>query len=226
VTPIVESVADGGAASFHARDLPVDGVPRLWWFEPSRPAVVLGSTQDQTILDRGACARLGVDVVKRRSGGGVVLVGSQLTRWLDVLVPRGHRRWDDDVSRSAWWIGEVWAEVLSARGFGEVSVHRGAMVTSPMARLVCFAGRGPGEVFIGEAKAVGISQRRTRDWSRFQCALSVRWDAATHASVMADPMVTEDSVAGLGTTLSLADRSTLDRLVDEVTAALAERLTA
>lgn len=224
MTPIVEHVTDGGAAVFHGRDLPSDGVPRLWWFEPSRPAVVLGSTQHESILDLDACARLGVDVVKRRSGGGVVLVGSHVTRWLDVLVPRGHRRWDDDVSRAAWWIGEVWAEVLASRDIRDVSVHREAMVTSPLARLVCFAGRGPGEVFVGDAKAVGISQRRTRDWSRFQCALSVRWDADTHANVLSDPGVTAASLAGLGTTLTFDIDHPLDGLVDDVTQALIRHL--
>ena len=41
---------------------------------------------------------------------------------------------------------------------------------------VCFAGLGPGEVTVGGAKVVGISQRRTRHAARFQCAALLRWD--------------------------------------------------
>lgn len=219
---LIEHVRDGGAASFHARELPSDGRAHLWWFHPGDSAIVLGSTQEDSILDRTACARLGLDVVKRRSGGGVVLVGPGRTLWLDVLVPRQHPRWDDDVARASWWIGEVWAEVLSGTGLGDVTVHRDAMVTSPLARLVCFAGRGPGEVFVGQTKAVGISQRRTRDWSRFQCALSLRWDADIHASVVADPAVTVESLVGLGTSLSID----VDAIVRAATELFEERLDA
>jgi hypothetical protein len=38
-------------------------------------------------------------------------------------------------------------------------------------RLVCFDGLGGGEVTIGGAKAVGISQRRTRGWLRLQSSV-------------------------------------------------------
>ncbi len=47
-------------------------VVRFWWGGP--PAVVLGSSErpDQ-VVDEAACARLGVDVLKRSTGGGAVL---------------------------------------------------------------------------------------------------------------------------------------------------------
>lgn len=124
-----------------------------------------------------------------------MIVDAELTLWVDVLVPRGHRLWDDDIGRASWWVGEVWAEALAEIGV-EGSVHRGPMVSSDLSRLVCFAGRGPGEVFVERAdsvasKAVGISQRRTREWARFQCALSRRWDAELHRAV-----VRTDSIVG------------------------------
>lgn len=211
-------MADGGAGSFHARELPSDRRPRLWWFTPSRVAAVLGSTQDESVIDRDACDRLGIDVVKRRSGGGLVIVGAHHTAWLDVLVPRGHRCWDDDVARAAWWIGDVWGEVLGHhldhREIGKIAVHRDAMVTSPLARRVCFAGRGPGEVFVGGAKAVGISQRRTRDWSRFQCALSLRWDAELYSSLLGAPHVSTDELENVGTTMTLDVGRLADDLIE------------
>lgn len=209
---VVEHSSAGGAAEFHARSLPEQALPQLWWFTPERSAVVLGSTQDPTILDTDACDRMGLDVVKRRSGGGIVLVGATSTLWLDVLVPRGHRLWDDDVARASWWVGETWAEVLRKHVVDDVSIHRGPMLTSDLARLVCFAGRGPGEVFVGPSKAVGISQRRTRDWSRFQCALSLHWDGPRHAAVLLDPPAA--SLEGLGTDLVLDVDEVTRRLTD------------
>jgi lipoate-protein ligase A len=50
---------------------------------------------------------------------------------------------------------------------------------------VCFAGVGPGEVLADDgAKLVGISQRRTRNWALFQCAVPLKWDAAPLIAVL------------------------------------------
>ena len=70
------------------------------------------------------------------------------------------------------------------------------MVCRPWSKLVCFAGLGPGEVSVGERKAVGISQRRTRVAARFQCALYHRWDPAALVAVLADPRPSADELAG------------------------------
>jgi len=57
---------------------------------------------------------------------------------------------------------------------------------------VCFAGAGPGEVMVGDAKLVGISQRRTRDAARFQSMVHLRWRPDVVASlVAASPTVAE-----------------------------------
>ena len=82
---------------------------------------------------------------------------------------------DDDVGRATHWLGQLWVRTLARRRVEGATVHTGAMVCRPWSKLVCFAGLGPGEVSIGERKAVGISQRRTRLGARFQCALYHRW---------------------------------------------------
>jgi hypothetical protein len=51
--------------------------------------------------------------------------------------------------------------------------------------VVCFGGTGPGEVVVGGAKVVGLSQRRTRDGARFQCSVPLAWDAGRHAELLA-----------------------------------------
>jgi len=152
--------------------------------EVDRPALVLGSTQPEEIVDRAAASRLGVEIARRRSGGGAVLLQPGGTVWVDVEVPRGDPLWDDDVGRAAWWLGDLWARALAAVGVRDAVVHRGALERRPGSDLVCFAGLGAGEVTVGGAKAVGISQRRTRAGARFQCAAPRTWDAATLAAVV------------------------------------------
>jgi lipoate-protein ligase A len=93
--------------------------------------------------------------------------------WVDVCVPRDDPLWTDDVSRAGWWLGDAWVKALGA---GEV--HRGPMVRTPLSDRVCFAGLGPGEVTVGAAKLVGVSQRRTRVGAIFQCTVPLVWEPA------------------------------------------------
>jgi len=163
------------AAELHALELPSSG-RGLWVLEADAPALVLGSTQPDADADAERCAAEGVAVVRRRSGGGAVLVGPGECTWIDVLVPRGDPLWHDDVGRAAWWLGEAWCAALAAIGLPRCTVHRGPMVRTPWSAVVCFAGLGPGEVVDERgAKVVGISQRRTRSMARFQCAVPTRW---------------------------------------------------
>ncbi len=170
----------GTASSFHARELPESATRAVWVHDVSAPAVVLGSAQRDDLVDRQAATAAGVEVVRRRSGGGAVLLVPGEVVWVDVLLPRGDPLWVDDVGRSTTWLGEAWAEAL---GEG-AEVHRGGMVHTPWSALVCFAGLGPGEVTRSGHKLVGISQRRTREAARFQCAVYSRWDPSALAAVL------------------------------------------
>ncbi len=125
-----------------------------------RPTLVLGSTQELGVVDVGAAAGRGVEVRARRSGGGAVLLQPGRVVWLDTWVPRGDPLWDDDVGRSALWVGRWWAGVLAP---SLASVHRGRSLETRWSRLVCFAGVGPGEVVTGGRKLVGVAQWRGRE---------------------------------------------------------------
>lgn len=197
-------------SAFHARPLPEDGRRRAWVCRPDRAALVLGSAQRDEVVDAAACARAGIEVVRRRSGGGAVLVVPGELLWVDVLVPAGDPHWSPDVGRAFHWLGEVWADALAELGVA-ASVHRGRLVRTAWSPLVCFAGLGPGEVSLTEprradpAKVVGISQRRTRAWARFQCAAVLRWSPGDLGRLLA---------------LSPEDRDRLERDLASVVAAL------
>lgn len=183
------------------------------WYDVQRPSLVLGSTQDDTV-DRTAAAALGVDVMRRRSGGSAVLLVPGEFVWLDVVVPHGHQWWHDDVGQAMVWLGELWRTAL-APWSDELAVHRGPMVRSPLSATVCFAGTASGEVLGRRGKVVGISQRRTRHWARLQTTCHLVWRPDWYARLLPAstalgdlqgivepvPAAAEDIVAGFAAAL-------------------------
>jgi lipoate-protein ligase A len=210
----------GDAAAFHARPVPGDLAPSVWVFEVDRPALVLGSSQPDDHVDLERARAAGIDVVRRRSGGGAVLLVPDEVVWVDVIVPAVSPVWDADVVRSAWWLGEVWAralsEVLPPTTASRLSVHRGRSVPSEWSRHVCFAGVGPGEVLDGRSKLVGVSQRRTRLHARFQCALHRRWQPELIAALLRAPGPRASDLFDVV--------ATVDVDVDDLVGALVDRL--
>ncbi len=105
--------------------------------------------------------------------------------WIDVWLPSGDVLWSDDVVVAAEWLGEVFALAFADAGIPDLSVHIGPASNDALSRKVCFLGRGPGEVFCGGRKVVGLSQRRTRDWIRFQTIVHRQFSANYTAALLA-----------------------------------------
>jgi lipoate-protein ligase A len=147
-------------------------------FEPSRTALILGSGQKDDIVNWASAQSADTEVARRRSGGGAVLLVARGSSWIDVLVPRVDPRWSDDVVASARWLGEAWAGALWKLGV-PAAVHPGGLERTRWGPLVCFGALGPGEVVVAGRKVVGISQRRTRLGSRFECLVLNSWDPAS-----------------------------------------------
>lgn len=164
----------------------------MWALDVVAPALVLGSTQPAPPGPAGP----GVEVARRRSGGGAVLVEPGGLLWVDVAVPAGDPLWDRDVGRAFLWLGDVWVSALAGAGVAEATAHRGPLRRSPWSDVACFAGLGPGEVTVAGRKVVGISQRRSRDVALFQCAALLSWDAPRLAGLLGVP----EAAADLATT--------------------------
>jgi lipoate---protein ligase len=175
-SPYRLSRARSSAGEFHARVVPEPAEREVWWHEVTEPALVLGSSQSMEVVDRSACEQAGVDVVRRRSGGGAVLLVPDQVTWLDVIVPAGAPGWSEDVFGPMIWLGRHLAAVIEALIDGVVTIHESAMVSTTWSRTVCFDGLGAGEVLLDGRKLVGISQRRTRRFARLQCCWYSAYD--------------------------------------------------
>lgn len=175
---VIERLAD--AATLHAFDPPPTAAPTVVVADVSTPALVLGSAQPDSDVDPERAVAGGYEIVRRRSGGGSVWLAPGAQVWVDVWVPAGDRLWDDDVARAAVPIGEAWRRALTELGLGvDLRVHEDGLEPRPWSAQVCFAGVGPGEVLDGAGrKWVGISQRRTREWTRLQTMVHRVWDPA------------------------------------------------
>jgi lipoate-protein ligase A len=202
-------------AAFHARTVP-EGVGRaVWVCEPAEAALVLGSAQPDSVADRAACRRAGIDVVRRRSGGGAVLVLPGEVLLVDVVVPSSDPLWEVDVGRAFHWLGTAWAAAVAELDI-PAEVHRGGLERRPWSDLVCFAGLGPGEVTTPSgAKLVGMAQRRTRGAARFQCAVVATWDPAAIVALLAlDPAERAGAVAELADVATGVGAARLAPLLD------------
>ena len=84
--------------------------------------------------------------------------------------------WLMDVAVAAEWVGAWWSAALRSSGVDDVHVHAGKSEPGEFGDLVCFAGRGPGEVFAGQRKLVGLSQWRAREGALFSSCVYRRWE--------------------------------------------------
>ena len=174
-----------GVGSFHGMEHPGGREVWLhcWGDDVAQGALVLGSSQSEELVDAEMLRRQGLDLVKRQSGGGAVLVVPESVVWIDVFIPRDDPLWEADVGKSALWLGKVWQATLLEFGIS-AEVHQGPYQPSEWGELICFAGRASGEVFVDSKKSVGISQRRNRQGARFQTALAHQWDINDLSSLL------------------------------------------
>lgn len=129
-------------------------VLRLYGWE--RPSLSLGYRQDpEPWLERARA--LGIDVVRRASGGGAVLHGGDLT--YAIVAPRGVAGVPADARGSGAWIRDWLLEALRRAGLAAVAssgVERAAHAE------VCFSASTGTEIDLEGLKLVGSAQRRTR----------------------------------------------------------------
>ncbi len=174
----------GPAHGFHHRDPEEHTGHEIWIHQVDRPAVVFGSTQLPAGFEFDSPVEAGpagpIELCRRRSGGGLVVV-RPTDVWIDAVVPATSTLHDDDVGQAFHWLGATWLAALAAlmtpSGGGQpLTTARPAPSGGGRRRpFHCFADVGHGEVLAGDRKVVGLSQRRTRSWTRLQTLFVARW---------------------------------------------------
>src|ERR1035441_643755 len=81
--------------------------------------VVLGSTQSDDALSPTALQAWPVEVVRRRGGGGAVLLRPGDHLWVDAWIPRDDPLWSSEVADAALWCGAWWSDALAQTGVVE-----------------------------------------------------------------------------------------------------------
>jgi lipoate-protein ligase A len=180
---------------------------------PSEPTVVLGGSQSLNVIGEGQLSDFALR--RRRGGGGLVLLQPDDV-WIDWWIPATDGRWSSDVHVTSRRVGEWWRSVLAPRIDREVVVHEGSLAGRPAWRVACFAGRGPGEIFVDGRKVVGVSQWRVREGAFVSTVLH-----AESSSPLLD--ILYDVPDGLGDALDHHVLSSLGLNGDDVTTALIEQ---
>lgn len=134
--------------------------PSVFVVHVLQPTVVLGSRQRADLLTEEF--RTSHALRRRRGGGGIVLLQPE-DLWIDWWIPSDDRRWSVDLRETSRRAGERWQRLLSDEVDGELVVHDGPLEVDGDFGVVCFTGRGPGELFIGSRKVVGVTQWRVRE---------------------------------------------------------------
>jgi lipoate-protein ligase A len=133
-------------------DVAAGGAPALRLYRWSPPAVSLGHFQPGDDVDLEACARRGVEVVRRPTGGQGLLHGADLTYAVAVPRPPGA---DGRVDAVYTWLASALIKGLDGLGVdAAVARHDGP------AGPVCFAGQQGADLRVGDRKLCGSAQVR------------------------------------------------------------------
>jgi len=129
------------------------GFLRLYRFDP--PCLSFGRNEPAASYDRAAITRLGVDVVRRPTGGRVVWHEHEVT--YAVVAPVAAF----GTPRRAYRAIQEWlAAALRSLGAEATLAPEGPRPTGPVRRGACFAGPVGGEVLVDGRKLVGSAQAR------------------------------------------------------------------
>jgi lipoate-protein ligase A len=133
-------------------DVAAGAPPALRLYRWSPPALSLGRFQPADDVDERACARLGVAVVRRPTGGRGLLHGADLTYAVALPRPAGPAGGVDAVYRT---IAGALIDGLARVGVtAAVARHHGP------AGPVCFAGQQGADLRVGDRKLCGSAQVR------------------------------------------------------------------
>jgi lipoate-protein ligase A len=131
-----------------------DPALRLYRFVP--PALSLGRFQDERVVDHEVCRRLGVEVVRRPTGGKALLHGAELTYAVAIPRPDGE---DGTVDGVYCVLANALIAGLARLGVtARVARHDGDRGAGP----ACITSMQGADLRVGDRKVCGSAQLRRR----------------------------------------------------------------
>lgn len=167
--------------------------PTVRFYGWSRPTVSLGYLQrSEGAVDLAACRRLGIDIVRRPTGGRAVLHARELT--YSVAVPLDGAWGDLSVAESFSRVGEALVAGLLRLGVA-ATIGDGKSERSNLPRTgVCFQLRRMPAILVSGKKLIGSAQRRWRRSLLQHGSILLEFDAAVQRAVFP---AWRDSVGGV-----------------------------
>ncbi|HEU0002455.1 MAG TPA: hypothetical protein VFQ36_16235 [Ktedonobacteraceae bacterium] len=170
--------------------------PTLYWSQAEPEGLVLGFSQQPTILNGQTLANHPLPIYHRRAGGTAVLVGPHLLG-LDALLPAGHPLILPDLVESYRWLGETWVATLrelgiETRAISPAEAHaQHDLIKQPATReretilhRACYGSLSPYEVVAGNHKVVGLDMIRRRAGTLLQAGVLLHWDTEKLAALL------------------------------------------
>ena len=200
--------------------------------QPDDPATLAWWLVDVDVLVLGRGSNVATDagrvsVARRSSGGGPVLWGPDLLA-LDVVVPKGHPLYSDDVADSYRWLGKALARAITKVGVPAQAITpaEARRADNATGALACFASVSPWEVVIDGRKVVGLSQVRRRAGTLLQAGILLSIDGNRLAGLLDLDPVSRRALASVLTerATGVADHVNVDRqmLIDAVSSAITD----
>jgi lipoate-protein ligase A len=138
------------------------GPPTLRIYGWPGKTMLLGAGQSSSAIDRDACERLGIPLLRRMSGGTAVLHDSQ-TISLQLTLPAGHPLVSDDIHRNFRWFSELLMAALAHLGITAkwTPLDRARAERAPAGlEAACYSTLAPYEIAVDGRKLIGHGQMR------------------------------------------------------------------
>ena len=170
----------------------------LYWSQAQPEGLVLGFSQQPTILNAWTLAQHPLPIYHRRAGGTAVLVGPHLLG-LDVMLPADHPLILPDLVESYRWLGETWVATLrelgiETRAISPAEAHaQRDLLKQPatreretILRRACYGSSSPYEVVTPNTnlKVVGLDMIRRRAGTLLQAGIVLHWNTETLAALL------------------------------------------
>ncbi len=192
------------------------------FIEVSRPTVLLGRRQDEAAVDATEVARLGWDLRRRITPGGLVYMDASAV-CLELALPASHASSTTDVLRATRWFGAILSDALNALGLpGELAVSNSPPGPG-LAGQACFGSWVRGEVLLGGCKVFGTAQYRRREGALFQgVALTGGSHGRLAAVLPGSPAARSEAAAAIAQRSASLAGVSRDALLEGIRAALSQ----